>query len=366
MNKNRIRMRTSTFKINSYFIRLSNLIYLNEYVEFSVSDNMINKLNDKNIPYKLIRSYYNNNTLSRNMGFLIGIILFCTISIFNMNSIKEIRFSSKAENQEEIIDYLDNYIVEVFGISVLKTDIISINNSLRSEFIDYEWINIEKNGRLLTVNINDSPLDDLKISDNDKPGSLIAFKNGIIKLLDVRKGKPQFEYNQHVKYGDILVTGALSETDFVRSEGYVIAETMERNTFYIDKITTVSKKTGRISEKVEIELFGKKVNTSILFEDYEQQTKNLFSIPRILAVKRVQYIEKDDIINVYNKDNAVDFVLSEIYDEFLVNQVHSFESIKKVIVLSVSEDDDTFTITTLTRKYENIAYFKGVVEFESN
>ncbi|XMB87301.1 sporulation protein YqfD [Mycoplasmatota bacterium WC44] len=359
MNKNFVRMRTSTFKIYSSDLNVVDVRTDKEYVHFRCGDETLKRMNNYSIPYKLVKSYYNENILKRNIGLLIGVLLFTLISTLNVNSIKEIVFTSKTTDDEIIIEHLDNYIIDVLGVSVLKTDVITLSRSLRSEFIDYEWISVEKNGRQLIVNLNDSPLDDLMISDSSIKGSLVANKNGIIKLLDVRKGKPMFEYNQHVNYGDILVSGILSEEVFVRSEGYIIAETLTRETHYIDKETINSKRTGKIIEKYDLDFFDIEKERKINFELYDKITKDIFIIPGIVKVKKVQYMEKDDIITVFNTESAISYVTSKIYDESLENKVHEFESVKEIIILSVDENDTQYIITTLVLKYENIAKFKG-------
>jgi len=69
---------------------------------------------------------------------------------------------------------------------------------------------------------------------------------------------------------------------------------------------------------------------------------------------------------VYNIDTVEEYIYSRISEEFLSNKVHPFESIKEIFILSNVEEQDKFIISTLTRKYENIANFKGEYNFESN
>ena len=88
------------------------------------------------------------------------------------------------------------------------------------------WCSFNVEGSVLTVDISEA-----KDSSKDKdiiPSNIIATTDGVIISAEVAKGTRIIENGQAVRKGDLLVSGAINygeKTDFIQSEGTIIAET---------------------------------------------------------------------------------------------------------------------------------------------
>ncbi len=346
----KIKINLSTFIKNSRFIECENIVTGNDYVIINVSKNEIDKLQSLNINFQYIDNFSIKQKLIVNAGFIIGIILFFAINMANIYSIEEIVYKSEI-NKKEISTFLKEYQISFLGKNYLNESVIKINQDLRSEFSEYEWINIVKEGRKIVVGVNNNLFKNKE--ETTKLGDLIATKSGIIKIIDIEKGLPLITYNQYVLAGEKLVSGNLYDKNFVSSKGYVIAETLEKEKYILEKITQKTELTGEVEIKKVISFFGK----SKTYENCSVVEKNILSLG-FVAFKELQIYQKDVIINQYDEKTAKQFIKSKIEQQFFAKKSNDYEKIINILFLNIEETEDSFIIHTLTKKFENIAIFK--------
>lgn len=341
------------------------------YLEIKEKDLAIlsnNNINYEIVTYKGLRKVI--KLWKKNLSIFIGIILFALITFVNTLTIKEITFSTYTKDNEKIKQLIDSYMTNIIGINFLKEDINDINLRLRKEFSNYEWIAVEKKGSKLHVTLLEPSIINKQVQKIEGYGDLIAKKDGIIKYYQVRHGIVLVEHNQFVRAGDVLVSGNLryhnydESTFYVPAEGVVYAEVWYTETIIIPKEIRVTEYTGKISKTESLNLFG----LDIKYHDKKHQYENydtiidedffhFFSIKLPFGIKKIHYLEKNDIIHIYDEMTACEKAKSEIRYE----KGKSFTDDERIISIELikkNETKDDFSFTFFIKTYENIAEFQ--------
>ena len=162
----------------------------------------------------------------------------------------------------DISDILSNNGI-VCGISARSINPFDFQQDILRMYPGYTRFWLEKHGTKLTVDVRyakippevDSPYDICNIT---------AAKSGVIKKLVVRAGNPAVQENTFVNTGELLVGGIITNSQgqplFVKADADVFAEinrsfSMSAPFLSVDRI-----KTGKISKKYCVEVFGKSFN----------------------------------------------------------------------------------------------------------
>ncbi len=136
------------------------------------------------------------------------------------------------------------------GASVRKIDDKLIKNQMMTEFDEIAWIGVNIKGSRAYIEVKER-LDTKVALDGDVPCDIVASRDGLIKLLEVKEGLTVVKPNQLVEKGDLLVSGVIDSEKqgmrYVHSFGEVFAETSYKKVReypfeYIEKIYTGQKK----------------------------------------------------------------------------------------------------------------------------
>lgn len=296
-------------------------------------------------------------------GILTGMIFFLLIIFFNQYRVKKVSFSGEYEINDEIKSTIISNTKRVFLWSFLDKDIDKISKSLREDYIEYQWISLKKIGSTIHVTIND--YDTAKINEVDKTiGNVIAKKSGIISYINTYNGKSAITVNQYVKEGDILISANklygtnTEDLDLTSAKGLVMAYTYEEVNYEINKNNVTKVLTGETDKYKELNLFGLRIRLSKRkgFKEFDI-TKfvkaNFFGI-KIINVKEE---EKCDIINTYNKDQAIAYLKEIITSNYNKSKILKKEELIKIEVLNVNETNDSYQLKMLVKKNESIGVF---------
>ncbi len=148
------------------------------------------------------------------------------------------------------------------GAPIDEIDHVSVQNRMMTEFDEIAWIGINLKGSRLHIEIRER-LDTKRRVDADVPCDIVAEKDGLVKLLEVKNGQTVVKVNQYVEEGDLLVSGVMdSQTQgmrFVHSFGEVYAETSYKKSCeypfeYTEKIYT-----GKEKKRYRLSVLGKEV-----------------------------------------------------------------------------------------------------------
>ena len=121
----------------------------------------------------------------------------------------------------------------------------------------------------------------------------------------------------------------------------------------------VNEATGKSINYSQVSLFGKSFNIGKKenFLDSYDKVNNLFTIPYIISVNKIEEYEKNDIIFTYDKSSAITYAQTIIEENFNKNKVLNQEEILLMENILTIEDEELFEITFLVKKIESIGEF---------
>lgn len=162
------------------------------------------------------------------------------------------------------------------GTPVKEIDSVSVKNRMMVRFDDIAWVGVSVKGSRVYIEVKER-LDTPMRLGTDVPCDIVAEKDGLVKLAEVKDGKTLVRPNQYVGKGDLLVSGVLDSDvmgmRFVHSFGEVYAETVyeksgEYSFEYTEKIYTGEKK-----NRYSISFLGKSldlfINKKRPFENFD-------------------------------------------------------------------------------------------------
>ena len=149
-----------------------------------------------------------------------------------------------------------------YGAAVDKIDSKQIKNRMMTKFDDIAWIGINIKGSRAYIEVKERLDTEIRV-DADVPCDIVAAKDGIIRLLEVKEGQTLVKTNQFVEQGDLLVSGVVDSNKtgmrYVHSFGEINAETIYKKTKeypfeYIEKIYT-----GKEKKRYSLSIMNKKL-----------------------------------------------------------------------------------------------------------
>lgn len=346
MNKYKyyIKCNYQTFKEVYKNIKIYNLeindglycFYTNKKIDKSFDNLIVNNLLIDSL-LKFIKKYFVT---------IIGSIIFLLIYYILSKTILYLEFNDNNYN-DDIYNYINSNITYYGKIGFLNTSIDDLNKDLKKYFYNYEWINVEKKGVNLIINLNNITSDEIK--DNIGQNEIIFSKyNAYVLGYYVKKGKILITNNTTVSEGDPLISGFVpsygDSFEKVIPEGYVIGEVTYSQTLNILNSSNGVYKTGNVKKYQKIIFFNNYKVTSP-FENYNYEIEEVFSLGDIFKVINIYYYEISDYKISYNINETILKAKNIIYNNFLKEKKYSFEKIKNIEVINVKENDNIYEIT---------------------
>lgn len=208
------------------------------------------------------------------------------------------------------------------GIRKRTIDTYNLKPDLILKCDGIAWCSFNVEGSVLTIDISEAKdsAKDQKIS----PSNIVATTDGVIISAEVAKGTRLIENGQAIRKGDLLVSGAINygeKTDFIQSEGTIIAET--DRTFkktvpfmFTEKVLTGKKRTLCVLDffNLKIPLFLGEVRFDSQVETKTRTTK-LFGRELPISIKSKTFKEIIEIQKERSEENTINQALSEIAEE---------------------------------------------------
>lgn len=344
-----------------------------DYYFIRVTEHDLDILDNHDIPYEII-SYqglkYLLALIKRHISIVVGLIILVIFLYVQTFTIKDIRFSSETKDNERIEQLIRKHFKDYLIFDVFTGSIQELNYELRKEFSHVEWISVEKKGTVLYVKLLEPSIINKQIQTVEGYGDLVAKKDGIIKMYKIRHGLPLIQYNQFVRSGELLVTGNLrynygdESAFYVPSEGVVYAEVWETVNVTVPKQLIETSYTGRIKTKKVLYLFGFQITikeVDSLYEKYDTEEKlDVISVMKYkipIGWKKIHYLEKSDIISIYDEDTSLTYAESKIRHD-LLSKFKEGEKILTINLVKQSEDEENYYYTFFVQTYEDIAIFQ--------
>lgn len=344
--------------VNKKNIKIYNIDIDNDKIIFFT--NSIDNLSEDFIfldTYKYTFKKILSNYLITIIGLLIFIVLFF---ILNNAIIKiDIKNDNKKMDNSEIYNYINKNIKYYGKLGFLNTSINDLNKRLRKEFYKYEWINIEKKGVYLIVNLSfvKSDYTEENINNNDY---IYSKYDAVIKGYYVKRGKILVSNNMTVKAGDALISSYVplynNEIKKVNPSGYVIGEVNYYDKIVIDKKIANVVRNGNMYKERKFILFDKDINHNCIYTNYDIEINEIYKLNKIIRICDIYYYEKINYERVYNINDAIVYGKSIIENKFLSIKKYNFEKILSIEVLNYYENNNKITINYLVNMIKDITY----------
>lgn len=253
-------------------------------------------------------------------GVFFGFLIFCLSAFFLSTHIIGITVEGNEKiSREEIIASLNSYGVGL-GTPIKKVNPKILKYQLMTSNENLGWIGVTLKGSRLYLNIKER-IPPKKVPDSNEPCNLIASKDGILKLAEIRDGQTMVLMNTPVKKGDLLVSGIIDSNTigmrYTHSYGEVYALTQYNESIEIPFKYNSKKLTGDIKKSKELVIFNhfiplslplKSKNSLFLSHKSDVHTDFLFDIS--IKSTTVFYQKKNEVsLSVSEAENLGKFQL---------------------------------------------------------
>jgi len=347
-------------KSNAFNSKIYNLDINDKNITFYT--NSLNKINGL-FEFTYINQYRNKIIyfIKEYLITFIGILLFLFMLIIINRTITEVTFVDESTYDENVYNDVISELDSVYKFKFLNKSLSSINETLKKTFYNYEWINVEKEGTKLLINISKS-IDDNKNTDNNEIGSLYSKYDAYITGYYVKNGKILISNNTSVKREDELISGVIpiygEKKEYVKAEGYVIGEVYEIKIVSVDKSNESIKRTGKYKSYTKVIIGNDNEIIDSPFENYDSKITELASIFDFIKVVRIELYEISESVITYDVDSGEIYSKSQIVKEFNEEIKYDFEKIKSIKLIKTQETDDSYVYTYGVIYVRDITYFK--------
>ncbi len=299
----------------------------------------------------------------RRPGILVGVLLFVIINFFLSQYIWDIDVKGAETIDKNEIFKVCSELDITTGVKRNSIDTYNAKQIIATKVEGIAWVSLNVEGTRLTVNISEAR--ENKPVKNDLPCNLVAKCDGVIKKIEVIKGKKNIVIDQAVRKGDLLVSGVVENNEnqhFVTSQGSVTALTEKVYNKKINKLITL-KYPGNLTDcRKVIEFFWLKMPLYLSDVDYEHHAFTIRHGLNFMADELPIALYKRYFFRMIRKKIEVDeeiakrLALNSIYEEIKEQNILSVEECE----ISVKATSQGFDVNVRLSCLENIAQIQEI------
>lgn len=261
------------------------------------------------------------------------------------------------------------------GVAIRKLDRRLIQNQMMTRLDDIAWIGVNIKGSRVYIEIKER-LDTKVEVTKDMPCNIIAARDGVIRLMEVRDGQSMVSAGDMVEKGDLLVSGAVDSTKegirYVHSFGEIYADTLykrsgEYTLEYTEKIYT-----GAEKKRYTVEIMGKRIPLFISkrqpYENCDRSAeKKEYRSPVSFLPSVFAECEKYTEYNPQKKSRTVDETAALAKEELckaLNSEIPQGAEIKNINFSHAENKPGVLTATVEYECRENIALQRPIDKIE--
>ncbi|MGG4491814.1 sporulation protein YqfD [Metabacillus idriensis] len=307
----------------------------------------------------------------KNSGFVIGFVLFFTVILLLSNMIWGIDIKGAKPSTEHLIrKELDAMGVKPGKLQFLTLDPDSIQKNLTNNIKELTWVGVELKGTNYHFEVVEKNEPE-KIS-YSSPQHIVAKKKAIITKMYVEKGQPAVTINEHVKKGQMLVSGLIGNEknqQKVAAKAEILGETWYQAEVVVPIKTTFNVFSGDEKRKYYLEVgswqlqvwgFKQDMFTKSEVEEDIRSIKFLkWELP--IGYGKKIYREKEIVTRTYNKEGARKAGLEQGKKK-LMNELGEEAEIKGQKVLHETNENGKVKLTVLYQVIENIVKTTPIVQ----
>ena len=197
-------------------------------------------------------------------------------------------------------------------------------------------------------------------------GEYFASHDAIISYINLTSGQMVVKYNDVVKKGDLLATSNLQYLDNLYSsdklvplEGLILGNIKEYYDIEVLKKEEIAVFTGKMLSSYYLNFKNKKLflKANPFLLSYEKTYP--LTLNKLNFIYYKNYYEKRYETIIRNFEDAKDYALIKLYQDYEAVRVSEKEKIISIILASYQEYDDKFSFHFLVTACKNIAIFKS-------
>ncbi|MGE6629258.1 sporulation protein YqfD [Bacillus sp. NPDC077027] len=194
----------------------------------------------------------------RNIGFTLGVLLFLLTILVLSNMVWKIEISgANPETEHQMRKHLDEIGVQKGRFQFLMGSPEKIQKSLTTHIKSITWVGVELNGTAFQMKVVEK--NEPEKEKYTSPQHIVAKKKAVITRMFVEKGEPVAAVDEHVKKGQMLVSGLIGSEDHQKKVGAkakIYGETWYRSEVSVALKTSFDVYTGKMKTKHKLSLFG--------------------------------------------------------------------------------------------------------------
>ena len=317
------------------------------------------------------------NRFKHRKAAVVGTALICVLLIYCSTHIMGITvFGNSRIEKKRITDELSSAGLTI-GARTSDIDPDTIRNTLMNRIDELAWLGVNANGSHVYIEVVERIEKEQGLDKNDLPCNLVASRDGIIELAEVREGQTVVQKGSGVAQGDVLVSGIVNNSKngftFVHSRGEIIAETEYKKTRSYALEYSEDVPTGKTKKRYSMSVLNYTLPLYIgKTAPYEQFTHNQneseYRIPLdilpSLFIKCDEYSETQTIHKKRTSQEAAAFGKEELTSE-LKSEAETNENIKEIKSITSEQslnEHGEIEITVTLKCSENIAVSSVIEE----
>ncbi|WP_367912384.1 sporulation protein YqfD [Bacillus pumilus] len=194
----------------------------------------------------------------KNIGFTLGIVFFLVTILSLSNMVWKIDIKgANPETEHQMRKHLDEIGVQKGRFQFLMGTPEKIQKSLTANIQSITWVGVELNGTTFQMKVVEK--NEPEKEKYTSPQHIVAKKKAVITRMYVEKGEPLAAVDEHVKKGQMLVSGLIGSEDQQKTVGAkakIYGETWYCSEVSVPLRTSFDVFTGKMKTKHKLSAFG--------------------------------------------------------------------------------------------------------------
>lgn len=289
----------------------------------------------------------------------LGLLFMLSVIYINTYRYENIIFNIESPINDELENDIKKRTKRLLFFDFLSLDYKQYSNNLRINYPEYPYIEVYHKANNVYIDIYNYD-DTIKLETN-VAGDIVSKYDGVIDLFYIYQGKNMVSKNKYVKEGEVLVSSLINETN-IQASGLIIGYTYQKIVVDIDKEQKKEGQTGNSSSFYNISLvdFNFDISKDANYNLYDEKKEEIFNLFSFFSITKCIQSEKYDIIKKNTLEDAINEAKTQISDEFERKRVSNLEKIDDLILYNSKENESTYTLTFIAKKYVSFGEFRVI------
>jgi similar to stage IV sporulation protein len=197
-------------------------------------------------------AYFKLRRYKKRYGIIFGALSFFAIIVLMSNFVWDIKVHGNTDvSPTQITEVMEKHGIRA-GIGIHSYDSEKTELALTLELDRLAWVNIERHGSRIHVNVSERLETDANMIPVTTPCNVVAVKTGVIVETEVYRGRLLIEPGSGVSRGDVIVSGVVEDGAgnvlLSHASARIIAECEDNAEFFVPFTSLERRNNGRTSK----------------------------------------------------------------------------------------------------------------------